>query len=104
MNTEQDYGGWLFGLAEFTMAPHWTFTISDMYNVSPNPKNDDIATGSDGKKLKLHYPRFDVFYTYHSNRFSISYVKQVEGIVCTGGICRLEPAFSGVKLAVSSTF
>jgi len=71
MNTEQDYGGWLFGLAEFTMAPHWTFTISDMYNVSPNPKNDDIATGSDGKKLKLHYPRFDVFYTYHSNRFSI---------------------------------
>jgi uncharacterized protein DUF6029 len=104
MNAEEDYGSWLFGLAEFTMAPHWTFTISDMYNVKPNPKKEEIPEGEDGKKLKIHYPRFDVFYTFKSNRFSLSYVKQVEGIVCTGGICRLEPAFSGVKLSVNSTF
>lgn len=104
MNTEEDFGSWIFGLVEFTMAPHWTFTISDMYNVSPNPKKEEIPTDSNGDKMKIHYPRFDIFYTYHSNRFSISYVKQVEGIVCTGGICRLEPAFSGVKLSVNSTF
>ena len=104
MNAEEDYGSWLFGLAEFTMAPHWTFTISDMYNISPNPKKEEIPFGDDGKKLKIHYPRFDVYYTHKSNRFSLSYVKQVEGIVCTGGICRLEPAFSGVKLGVNSTF
>lgn len=104
MNAEEDYGGWAFGLVEFTMAPHWTFTVSDMYNISPNPKNDDIPFDENGNKRKLHYPRVDVFYTYRSNRFSLSYVKQVEGIVCTGGICRLEPAFSGVKLSVNSTF
>ncbi len=104
MNTEQDYGSWIFGLVEFTMAPHWTFTISDMYNVSPNPKKEEIPFDSNGEKLKIHYPRLDVFYTHKSNRFSLSYVKQVEGIVCTGGICRLEPAFSGVKLGVRSTF
>ncbi len=104
MNTKQDFGSWLFGLAEFTIAPHWTFTVSDMYNINPNPKKDEIPTDANGKKRKLHYPRFDIFYAFKGNRFSLSYVKQVEGIVCTGGICRLEPAFSGVKLTVNSTF
>lgn len=104
MNTDEDYGSWLFGQVEFTMAPHWTFTVSDMYNIKPNPKKEEIPFDSNGEKMKIHYPRFDVFYTYKSNRFSISYVKQVEGIVCTGGICRLEPAFSGVRVAVNSTF
>ncbi|MEM9822759.1 MAG: DUF6029 family protein [Bacteroidota bacterium] len=45
-----------------------------------------------------------MFYTNGANRFSLSYIKQVEGIVCAGGICRLEPAFSGVRATVSSTF
>ncbi|MCP3933166.1 MAG: hypothetical protein GY705_29200 [Bacteroidetes bacterium] len=98
---KHDYGDWVFGLAEFSIAPHWTFTISDMYNISPG-KNSPVD--EKGEKQSIHYPRFDVFYTYHSSRFSLSYVKQVEGVVCTGGICRLEPAFSGVKMTVNSTF
>ena len=98
---DQDYGDWLFGLVEFSMAPNWTFTVSDMYNNNPgklSPVDDS------GEKLALHYPRFDVYYTYKTNRFSLSYIKQVEGVVCAGGICRLEPAFSGVKMTVNSTF
>jgi hypothetical protein len=98
---DQDYGDWLFGLAEFSIAPHWTFTASDMFNINPG-KNSPV--GDDGQKLKLHYPRFDVFYNFKSHRFSLSYVKQVEGVVCTGGICRLEPAFHGVRLTANSTF
>lgn len=97
----QDYGNWLFALLELGLAPHWTFTVSDMYNVSPGKNSPVDETGN---KLPVHFPRVDVFYTYRSNRFSLSYVKQVEGVVCTGGICRLEPAFSGVKLTVNSTF
>lgn len=97
-----DYGDWLFGLVEFSIAPHWTFTVSDMYNTGPG-KNSP-ADPDTGEKLRLHYPRFDVFYTHRSNRFSLSYIKQVEGVVCTGGICRLEPAFSGVRLTVNSSF
>lgn len=96
-----DYGDWANGLVEFTIAPHWTFTLSDMYNINPGKSS---PKDSNGEGIKAHYPRFDVFYTYKTNRFSLSYVKQVEGIVCTGGICRLEPAFSGVKLSVNSTF
>lgn len=100
-DAKQDYGDWLFGLVEFSIAPNWTFTASDMYNVGPGKLS---PVGDDGEKLDLHYPRFDVYYTHKSNRFSVSYVKQVEGIVCAGGICRLEPAFSGVKMTVNSTF
>lgn len=97
----QDYGDWLFGLVEVNLAPHWTFSAADMYNATPG-KNSPSDEG--GEKLSLHYPRFDVFYTTGPNRFSLSYIKQVEGVVCTGGICRLEPAFSGVRMTVNSTF
>ena len=103
MRTEQDFGSWLFGLAEFSIAPHWSFSVSDMYNFDPNDSNPDQPR-KDGKAAKVHYPRIDAFYTFKSNRFSLSYVKQVQGIVCAGGICRLEPAFSGVKVGIQSTF
>lgn len=100
-DARQDYGDWLFGLVEVNLAPHWTLTLSDMYNIAPG-KNAP-ADGNGGKQ-GLHYPRFDVYYTMGSNRFSLSYIKQVEGVVCTGGICRLEPAFSGVRMTVNSVF
>lgn len=95
MNTQEDFGSWLFGLAEMSFAPHWTVTASTMYNITPTKRTNfkDII-----------YPRFDIFYNIKANRFSLSYVKQVEGIVCSGGICRLEPAFSGVKMTMNSTF
>lgn len=98
---KQDYGDWLFAQVEFAVAPHWSFVVSDMFNIDPgksSPKDEN------GEKLSLHYPRFDVYYTQKSNRFSLSYIKQVEGIVCTGGICRLEPAFSGVNFTAQSSF
>lgn len=96
-----DYGNWIFALAEFSIAPHWSFSVSDMYNVGPG-KNSPI--NESGEKLAKHYPRVDVFYTIDASRFSLSYIKQVEGVVCAGGICRLEPAFSGVRFSVQSSF
>ena len=100
-NSLQDYGDWIFGLVEFSIAPHWTFTVSDMYNTNPG-KNS--PTDDSNEKLSVHYPRVDIVYNLRANRFSLSYIKQVEGVVCTGGICRLEPAFSGVRLTVNSSF
>ncbi len=101
MSTEEDFGSWVFGLAEFGMAPHWIFEVSGMYNIQPSKKSPQDV---DGNPLKVLYPTFGVTYTHHSNRFNVRYVKQVEGVVCSGGICRLEPAFSGVRMSVSSTF
>ena len=98
---KQDYGDWVFGLVQYSIAPNWSFAASDMFNVSPGVGSPENANG---EKEKIHYPRFDIVYSHHANRFSLSYVKQVEGIVCSGGICRLEPAFSGVKFTVNSSF
>ncbi|MGA1583234.1 MAG: DUF6029 family protein [Saprospiraceae bacterium] len=99
----KDYGNWLFALAEFSIAPHWSFTVSDMFNASPGKNTPPVDQPVEDKE-DIHFPRFDIYYTNKTNRFSLSYVKQVEGIVCTGGICRLEPAFSGVKMTVNSSF
>lgn len=92
MFTEQDFGSWLFLLAEFNLAPKWSIGISDMYNSVP--KKTEVT----------HYPRLDVSYINNASRFSLSYIKQVEGVVCAGGICRLEPAFSGFRFSITSTF
>ncbi len=94
LNTDEDLGSWVFGLAEYTIAPHWTFSASDMYLFDP---------ATDGADTQ-HYPRFDIFYAWAANRVSASYIKQVEGVVCSGGICRLEPAFSGYRLSVFAQF
>jgi hypothetical protein len=72
-----------------------------MFNWQPgrfSPRN------SQNKSIPLHFPRFDVYYQPGNNLFALSYIKQVEGVICTGGICRLEPAFSGVRLSLNSSF
>ena len=52
----------------------------------------------------LHFYTAEVVYNYKANRFSFGRIRQVEGIVCTGGICRYEPAFNGYRLTVRSRF
>lgn len=101
MSTSQDYGSWIYLLAEYGIAPHWRFELSGMYNVIPNPGNPNIPEGAGGKIL---YPTAAVYYQWKQSRYGLRYVKQVEGVVCTGGVCRLEPAFSGFKFEVNSIF
>jgi len=102
MDTKQDFGSWIFALVEYSIAPKWNFESSIMYNSAPSSKSpQDPDTG---ESLKILYPTFGITHTAGPNRYSLRYVKQVEGIVCSGGVCRLEPAFSGVKFAVSSNF
>ncbi len=102
LSTQEEFGSWVNALVEVGMAPHWLVYASDMYKL----KHDDSGEFSDEqtKYDGLHYPSVGVVYTRRANRFSLAYVKQVEGINCAGGICRLEPTFSGVRLNVSSSF
>jgi hypothetical protein len=69
-----------------------------MYNFDPKKAN------SRGEIEKTLYPTFGAVFNQGSNRFSLRYVKQVEGVVCSGGICRLEPAFSGVRFSMNTIF
>jgi hypothetical protein len=94
-HTEQDYGSWLFGLIEYNIAPKWSIALSDMYNTAPGPS---ATTGAH------HYYNIFTAFTKGPHRFTAAYVKQVEGINCTGGVCRYEPAFSGVRFGLTSSF
>ena len=92
MATEQDYGSWAYALAEFNMK-NFSFWASTMINVIPKKYS----------KVEVFY-EFGANYTHKSNKFEIGYKRQVEGIVCTGGVCRYQPAFNGVQFNVVSSF
>jgi hypothetical protein len=105
MNAKQDYGSWAFALLEYDVAPKWSLSVSDMYNLSPDkgPDNPNY-TGPGFSPKSNHYYNIFAAYTKGANRFSLAYVKQVDGINCTGGVCRYEPAFSGLKATITSSF
>jgi hypothetical protein len=100
MNTKQDYGSWAFLMLEYNLAPKWSISASDMYNIVPNHNSDNINFKDPGN----HYYSVYTSYTKGPHRFSIAYVKQVDGINCAGGVCRYEPAFSGVKATLNTSF
>jgi hypothetical protein len=102
LSTEEEFGSWAFGLVELGLAPHWLIFASDMYKMKHEDPESFPAekTQFDG----LHYPTVGVVYTNKANRYAISYVKQVEGINCAGGICRYEPTFHGVRIQINSAF
>ena len=100
MDTKQDWGSWAFALLEYDIAPKWSFTLSDMLNVVQNKNDDNHNYTSPANNYYSAY----VAYTKGPHRFSLAYVKQVDGINCSGGVCRYEPAFSGVKATLTSSF
>ena len=100
MEAQHDYGSWAFALLEYTVAPKWSISASDMYNIAPNKGTDNLNYKNPGN----HYYNFFTSYTKGPHRFTIAYVKQVDGINCTGGVCRYEPAFSGVKGTLTTSF
>ena len=106
MDTKQDYGSWVFALLEYDVAPQWSVSVYDMYNVkvNRNPDNPNSSDANFATEKGLNYPTAYVAYTKGPHRFSLAYVKQVDGINCSGGVCRYEPAFSGVKATLTTSF
>lgn len=90
--TKQDKGDWGLALLEFTIAPRWFFTVQDQININP-------PGGS-----TLHYYYFAFGYTRETNRLSIAYGRQREGLLCIGGVCRQVPAASGFTVNITSSF
>ncbi|MGB1037765.1 MAG: DUF6029 family protein [Bacteroidia bacterium] len=99
LNTEQDLGSFYHGILEWNSSPHFSVAISDMVNTNPVRIVNPTLAGQ-----VLHYPSLFVKYNIKTTSFTAAYVKQVEGINCTGGICRLEPAFSGLRFTLSTQF
>lgn len=93
LSTKQDEQDWVQGMIEYTFAPTWFVTVIDQYNF-----------GNDDKDKRFHYPTVAVGYTQDSNRLSLSYGKQREGILCVGGVCRAVPASNGLTITLTSSF
>jgi len=105
-DTKQDYGSWAYALLEYDFAPKWSVSVSDMYNtvINKNPDNPNYSDAGFATKKAQNYYNVYAAYTKGPHRFSLAYVKQVDGINCTGGVCRYEPAFSGVKATITTSF
>ena len=80
---------WMAALLELTFAPHWSFSVSDMYN-----------HGSTG----VHYYNAAVSYSHKMLNISLSGGRTREGMVCSGGVCRWQPAYTGVCLRAQWSF
>ncbi|MDR4987857.1 MAG: DUF6029 family protein [Bacteroidales bacterium] len=91
--TRQDRQSWVMAMVEYSIAPNWFFAVSDQFNYANNDKD-----------MRIHYYNIAAGYSKGANRFSLSYGKQREGIVCVGGVCRKVPASNGFSLTVTSSF
>lgn len=102
MHTKQDLGSFVNALVEYNFSPHWSFAVGDMVNTVPvrtfNTPQQVIS------KETVHYYNIFVGYRLNETRFTLNYLKQVQGVNCTGGICRVEPAFSGLRVGIITHF
>ena len=96
----KELGQSMFALIEFNAAPNWSFSVSDLWNFKPN-KNYEVVTQY---QESHHFYSLFSSYTKGSTRFTLAYSKQLAGIICTGGVCRFEPAFSGLRFQLTSSF
>ncbi len=91
--SQQDMGDWAMASAEYTFSPHWFVTATDQYNYK-NPR----------PQYQAHYYNFAFGYKLNATRVQLSYGRQREGVVCTGGVCRVLPATNGFMFTLTSSF
>lgn len=87
--TPDDQGDWLYGLLELSWAPHWMFTVADMYNCG---------------ETDTHYYQALVTYNVKSHRIQAGYCRTRAGYNCAGGVCRYVPATRGFTVAYNYNF
>lgn len=84
MTSPNAYKDWLYGMLECSLAPHFVFSISDLWNVGTT---------------KEHFYMAAVAGTFGRHRLQLSFGKTREGINCSGGVCRMMPATQGLYLS-----
>lgn len=89
LTTREDQKDWMAALLEVNFAPSWSIYVSDMWN-----------HGS----TKLHYYNGGVSYTKSRTRVALGYGRFKDGYICSGGVCRTVPAYTGFNLTVTTSF
>lgn len=102
MHTNQDLGSFVNALVELNVSPHWSFSVGDMLNTNPVRTPGSLQEAISPEQV--HYYNLFAAYNFKTTRITANYLKQVQGVNCTGGICRVEPAFSGFRLGLVTNF
>ena len=89
LTTHEDQKDWMAALLEVNFAPSWSIYASDMWN-----------HGS----TKIHYYNGGVSYTRSRTRVALAYGRFKDGYICSGGVCRTVPAYTGFNLTVTTSF
>lgn len=89
LTTHEDDKDWMAALLEINFAPAWSIYGSDMYN-----------NGSS----KIHYFNAGVSYARSRTRIALSYGRNREGLLCSGGVCRMTRAYTGANLQITTSF
>ncbi len=80
---------WCAALLEASLTSGWSFFAKDMYN-----------HGSSG----IHYWQGGLSYSKGHYRIGAAFGRNREGMVCSGGVCRWQPGFTGGNLSLSIIF
>lgn len=83
--TKEDHKGWAAALLEYNFAPRWSFSVQDMWNYGDT---------------KTHYISGSVGYSYGKVRAALNAGRFKEGYLCSGGVCRMTPAYTGFNLSL----
>lgn len=90
--TDQHLQDWLAVVTEYTISPHWFFSLIDQWNYG------------NAKGNKYHFPTASAGYIKGSSRVSVSYGRRRAGVFCVGGVCRVVPASNGLSVSITSSF
>ncbi len=87
--TKDDQGDWMAGLLEVNFAPHWSVFASDMWNYG---------------STKLHYYNAGLSFSMAHLRVAAGYGRYRAGFICSGGVCRAIPAYTGANISLTASF
>ena len=91
--TKDDDGSAIYGMLEYSISPHWFFSIGDNWDY-----------GHPDKDHRIHYYNIAAAYVWRTTRIALNFGKTKEGILCIGGVCRAVPASYGMGLSVTTSF
>ena len=89
LTTHEDKKDWMAALLEVNFAPHWSVWASDMYNHG---------------MTKVHYYNAGVSYTKGRTRLAAGYGRYKDGFICSGGVCRQIPQYTGANFSITTSF
>ena len=87
--TFEDQKDWMAAQLEVSFAPHWSVFVSDMYNHGSS---------------KMHYYNAGASSSYRWIRIAAGYGRYRSGFICSGGVCRQIPAYTGANLTLTASF